>query len=108
MEKDLAKQVVFASQGLSFFVGCMDTAVFSSTAHYTTKPHEVQIQTGFPLGHLPAPELAVFLFTVLTKASVSAIIRSVRIYHLLTEIVSVFRQISQEAGNGKEKEKTTE
>lgn len=32
MEKDLAKQVVFASQGLSFFVGCMDTAVVSSTA----------------------------------------------------------------------------
>ena len=60
------------------------------------------------MGHLPAPEFAVFPFTVLTKASVSAIIRSVQMYHLLAEIVSVFRQISQEAGNGKEKEKTTE
>lgn len=30
MEKDLAEQVVFASQGLSFFVDCMDTAVFQA------------------------------------------------------------------------------
>lgn len=37
MEKDLAKQVVFASQGLSFF-NFMDTAVFPSAAYYTTKP----------------------------------------------------------------------
>lgn len=37
IEKDLAKQVVFASQGLSFF-NFMDTAVVSRTAYYTTKP----------------------------------------------------------------------
>ena len=57
------------------------------------------MQTGFPWGHPPTQQFAVFLFTGLTKASVSAIIRSVQMY------VPVFRQLSQEAGNGKEKEK---
>ena len=37
IEKDLAKQVVFASQGLSFF-NFMDTAVFPSAVYYTAKP----------------------------------------------------------------------
>ena len=59
--------------------------------------HEIQMQTGFPWGHPPTQKFAVFLFAVLTKASVSAIIRSVRMY------VPVFIQLSQEAGNGKKR-----
>ena len=96
MEKDLAKQVVFASQGLSFLTLWIPL-LFPAQLTIPQNHHEIQMQTGFPWGHPPTQQFAVFLFAGLTKASVSAIIRSVRMY------LPVFIQLSQEAGNGKEK-----
>lgn len=51
MKKDLAKQVVFASQGLSFFVVCMDTAFFKYSLLY----HKIIMRFRYRPDFLGAP-----------------------------------------------------
>ena len=82
---------------VSLFLTLWIPLLFPAQLTIPQNHHEIQMQTGFPWGHPPTQQFAVFLFAGLTKASVSAIIRSVRMY------LPVFIQLSQEAGNGKEK-----